>query len=56
MQIAKKSSANGTDAGMAKYFFLGRFSCHGRKHSQTMFTTEDPIKILAASTCKVDFF
>ena len=33
-----------------------RLSCHCRKHSQTFFTTEILIKILAASTCMIDFF
>ena len=36
--------------------FLSRLSCHGRKHSQTIFTIEILIKILAASTCIIDFF
>ena len=35
---------------------LSRLSCHGRKHSQTIFTIEILIKILAASTCMIDFF
>ena len=35
---------------------LGRFSCHGRKSSQTIFTIEILIKILAASACTIDFF
>ena len=35
---------------------LSRLSCHGRKHSQTIFTIEIPIKILAASTWMIDFF
>ena len=33
----------------------GWLSCHGRKHSQTIFTIEIPIKILAPSTCMIDF-
>ena len=35
---------------------LGRLSCHCKKHSQTILTIESLIKILAASTCMVDFF
>ena len=30
--------------------------CHGRKHSQTIFTIEILIKILAASPCMIGFF
>ena len=33
----------------------GRFFCHGRKHSETIFTIEIPIKILVASTCMIGF-
>ena len=35
---------------------FGQFSFHGRNHSQTIFTTGMLIKMLAASTCIVDFF
>ena len=31
-------------------------SCHGINHSQTIFTIGILIKILAASTCVIDFF
>ena len=35
---------------------LGGLSCHGRKHSQTIFTIEILIKILTASFCMIEFF
>ena len=35
---------------------LGRLSCHGKKHSQTILTIESIIKLLAASTFMIDFF
>ena len=41
---------------IASAILLSRLSCHGRKHSQTIFTIEIFIKILAASTCMIDFF
>ena len=34
---------------------LGRFSCHSRKRSQTIFATEITIKILAVSALMIDF-
>ena len=34
----------------------GQLSCHGRKYLQTIFTIEIIFKILAASSCMIDFF
>ena len=37
-------------------FDLGRLSCRGRKHSQTIFVIDILIKILATSSCRLNSF